>query len=138
MSLITPQQIRDVTTSSQISALTDAQLNDAITLAECKLSEVTGRPLDDSVFVPTLPDRVRVYLIRYAEWYALQDLIRHGSSTSNLNSESYDDYSYTRSTTTDTIQHSLSEPDLYCLVEEYVTEDADSGVRDFQFRMTAI
>lgn len=115
--LITPQDVKDYTTSSKVKARLDAQLNVDIQRAELKLEKLTGRKVTDPIFTP-LPEPVKTFLILWAEYYALKADVE----SSGKKSETFDDYSYVNY---DGV--SIKEPESYDLIEAYVDTGAQVG-----------
>jgi len=115
--LITPQDVKDYTTSSKVKARTDVQLEVDIDRAELKLESMTGRKIDDSIFSP-LPTNVKTFLILWAEYYAAAS----DFESIGMKSETFDDYSYTKDSAS-----TISTPDTYSLIEDYIATGGQIG-----------
>jgi len=119
--LITPQDVREYTTSKKIKRRTDEQLQVDIYRAELKLQAVTGRKLDDPIFDP-LPANVKIFLILWTEYYSLSADVE----STTKKSETFDDYSYTNYNGV-----TVKEPESLDLIKDYIKDNGEVGTQLF-------
>lgn len=115
--LITPQDVRNYTTSSKVKTRTDEQLNSDILRAESELVKTTGRKIEDPIFSP-LSEKVKLFLILWSEYYGASS----DFESSGIISETFDDYSYKKSEAT-----GVPIPDAFYLIEDYILETGQVG-----------
>lgn len=119
---IEPKQVRDYTLSSKVEARTDSQLTYDIARAEKYVIFHTHNKFDSEEYESGLPSDVTMAVILLAEAYAKQAVVQKEGA---VNSETFDDYSYTIDTGAD-MADSLG---LGAILEEYVLpEDCGKAV----------
>ena len=127
--LIQPQEVRDYTTIQSVIDRTDGQLTIDILQAQAKLEEATGRAIDDELFDPTLPDAVRIFLIKWAEYYAANSDF---ANAGQYKTETFDDYKYDKFDSAKVVI-----PDVNALIKDYILEEEVSG-KQIIFKMRSI
>lgn len=115
--LITPQDVKDYSTSSKVKTRTDTQLEVDISRAELKLQSMTGRKIDDPIFSP-LPSNVKTFLILWSEYYAAAS----DFESAGIVSETFDEYSYKKAEAS-----AIPIPDTYSLIEDLIEKGAQVG-----------
>lgn len=117
MSLITPQEVIDYTESPRIKKRAVSKLELDIIMAENKVFDIVGHDFSDTEKYPQLPDKAKIALLMWAEYYALKAIKR---PTEGMKSEQLDEYSYTK-------YAELPEPDTYDLLKEFIEDDGESA-----------
>lgn len=126
---ITPDDVRSYTDNETVAARSDAKLAADITRAEAYVTKYVGHDFtgDDYADLTAVPDDIKTALLVLAEAYALNATKR----SSNKQSETFDDYSYTL----DTSEIDVNDLGLSPLLDPYITPDDSKHVF---FRMRAI
>lgn len=109
---VTPQEIRDYTSSKEVAARTDAKLQTDISRAELKVIAKTHNKFTDDEY-PIIPEGVALAVKLLAEAYAQNN---ENTGKKRLTGETFDDYSYTAEVS-DIDTDALGIDDL---LEEYV------------------
>lgn len=110
---VDPTQIRDYSSSSKVKTRSDGQLAYDIARAERYVIFHTHNKFDSKEYESELPSDVTMAVILLAEAYAKQAIMQKDGA---LNSETFDDYSYTIDAGAD-IADSLG---LGAMLEEYI------------------
>jgi hypothetical protein len=92
---ITPAEVKDYTTYDKVSARTDAKMLHDITRAESYLIDRFGNDFSDAAKFPSIPPDVKLAAILVTEVYSYNAML--DPEKSNVKSETFDDYTYTRS-----------------------------------------
>lgn len=110
---VDPMQVRDYSSSSKVKTRSDGQLAYDIARAERYVIFHTHNKFDSKEYESELPSDVTMAVILLAETYAKQAIMQKDGA---LNSETFDDYSYTIDAGAD-IADSLG---LGAMLEEYI------------------
>lgn len=109
--LIIPQDVIEYTESEKVKSRAENKLQMDIRRAQSKVLQHIRRTEDDELFKEGVPQAIKDALILYAEYFALKEIDKQSSG---MQSESFDDYSYTRSNV------SIEEPDVFDLLDDYI------------------
>ena len=107
---ITPSDVKEYTELPKVKARPDSKLQFDIVRAEQYIIKNTNNSFADDVAYPTIPEPVKLAVILVAEFYAN---IAADDST-KFESETFDDYSYTRN------DMRVDDLDLDPLLKDYV------------------
>lgn len=113
---ITPEKVREYSSSDKVKARTDRQLEADIMRAESYVIYHTHNRFDDEIYAQEIPEDVAMAVILLAEGYALKSI---NQTAGGMTSETFDDYSYTMDTDTDLIDSLQLGP----MLEPYVRND---------------
>lgn len=94
---VKPEDVRDYSSSAKLRERSDDQLKFDIARAEAYVIYYTHNDFSGIDYATKVPDDIRIAVIVLAEAYAKQAILQKEGS---LNSETFDDYSYTASTDT--------------------------------------
>lgn len=111
MSLISTTDLVLYTDSEKVKARDVAKLEMDIRRAQSKILQHLKRTETDSLFIPAVPQAIKDSLILYAEFLSLKEIEKQKAG---ISAESFDDYSYTRSS------NGIEEPDVFDLLDEYI------------------
>jgi hypothetical protein len=106
---ITPADVKDYTEFPKVKERSDPKLQLDIVRAEQYIISKTNNKFDDDAY-PTIPEPVKLATILVAEFYANAA----ADDASKFESETFDDYSYTRS------DIKVEDLDLEPLLKDYV------------------
>lgn len=129
---ITPQEVIDFSSNPDIKNRSINNIEMDILRAKAKLSEVfklSGKEYDTIVASNPNSKELRLAHILYAEYYGLQSIV---ISKADIQSETYDDYSYTRRT-----DKAVIEPDIMPLIKPFIEPDSPS-VRSTNMRLRVL
>ncbi len=126
MSLINPQDVIEYT---EIEAVKNrgSKLSNDIMQAEAKVFEIVGHDFSNLEKYPDLPEKAKLALILWAEYYAI--IATDTGNKTGKKAEAFDDYSYTNG--------SMKEPDTDSLLRTYI-EDGSSGERKVTLRIRGL
>lgn len=116
---ITPQKVKDYSSSDKVKARSDDKLAFDIARAERYVIYYTHNKFDTEEYASKLPSDVTMAVTLLAEAYAKQAIIQKEGV---MSSETFDDYSYTMNSDSD-IADSL---DLALMLDDFVIPE-DSG-----------
>lgn len=111
MSLISTADLINYTDSEKVKVRAVAKLEMDIRRAQSKVLQHLKRTETDALFIPEVPQAIKDSMILYAEFLSLKEIEKHKAG---ISAESFDDYSYTRSST------GIEEPDVFDLLDEYI------------------
>lgn len=94
---VKPEDVRDYSSSAKLKERSDDQLKFDIARAEAYVVYYTHNDFSGKDYAAKVPEDIRIAVIVLAEAYAKQAILQKEGS---LNSETFDDYSYTASTDT--------------------------------------
>lgn len=126
---ITPQDVKDYTDSKEVSARSDAKLKTDITRAEAYVIKYTGNFFTGEEYadLTEVPEEIKTALLILAEAYACNAT----KKATSVQSETFDDYSYTL----DNSEINVDDLGLSPLLDPYIIPDSSKHVF---FRMRAI
>lgn len=96
---IKPDDVRNYSSSDKVKERLDEKLKVDIARAEAYVIYYTHNDFTGTDYATKVPDDIRIAVTVLAEAYAKQAILQKNGS---LNSETFDDYSYTASTDTET------------------------------------
>lgn len=106
--LISPQDLIDYTDNVKIKSRPENKILIDISRAYSKLVYLCGQ---DLLSFEELPPDIKTSLILYSEYYGYTSIL---SASSNMQTESFDDYSYTVKDV------ALQEPEIHALIKPYI------------------
>lgn len=118
---ITPDEIIDFSSNPEIKKRDPKNIEMDILRAKAKISGIfknSNKNYDTIVEKNPNSKELRLAHILYAEYYGLQSLV---ISKADIQSETYDDYSYTRRT-----DKAVIEPDIMPLIKPFLEDDSPS------------
>lgn len=110
MPFLTPTEVKDFTEIAQIKSLPDNKVGYAILEAESEVFAHCGHDFSDQTKYPTLPDPVKLAILKLSQFYCLQTFDE--ATLKAIKSQNIGDYSYS----TD----GLIKPDTHNLLSNYV------------------
>lgn len=116
---ILPADVKAYSEFPKVQARTDAKLTYDIVRAEQYIIGKTNNNFADNVLYPTIPDNVKLAVILVAEFYANTA----AEDPTKYQSETFDDYSYTRSESK-LKDLNVEDLDLEALLADYVIESS--------------
>lgn len=129
MSLIVAQDIKDYTVFKKVKDRDPSLLLYDIIQAEKDVFKICNHKFDDPILYATLPQEVKLALIKLAEYYALVN--SDEARVKGIQSESLENYSYTLSNGS-----TVTKPDILTLLEDYMVGSPTKG--RIRFRLGAI
>lgn len=113
---VNPDKIREYSDSEKVKSRSDAQLKFDIARAERYVIYHTRNKFTDDKYHDSIPEDVEMAVILLAEAYAKQAILqKHGG----IESERFDDYSYTLKSDTDV----AADLGLGAFLDEYILSD---------------
>lgn len=112
---VSPKEVRDYSDSKKVKAREDNKLAFDIARAEKYVIHHTHNHFDTAEYEETLPSDVIMAVILLAEAYAKQSILH---KEGNMNSETFDDYSYTMEADSDIAEHL----GLETMLSDYILE----------------
>lgn len=118
---VTPQEVKDYTSSAKVMARDNTKLAFDIARAERYVIFYTHNKFDTEEYQERVPPDMKMAVTLLAEAYAKQAIIQKDGL---MSSETFDDYSYTIKSDAD-LADSL---ELGTLLEEFILNDKNSSV----------
>ena len=115
---VSPKEVRDYSDSKKVKAREDNKLAFDIARAEKYVIHHTHNHFDTAEYEESLPLDVRMAVILLAEAYAKQSILH---KEGNMNSETFDDYSYTMDADSDIAEHL----GLETMLSDYILESGN-------------
>jgi hypothetical protein len=113
---ITPEEVKEYSTSDKVKQRADQQLKADIMRAESYVIYHTHNRFDDEQYDSGIPEDVAMAVTLLAEAYALKSI---NQVNGVMSSETFDDYSYTMDTDTDLVDSLQLGP----MLDPYVLTD---------------
>jgi len=92
---VTPAEVKEYTSYDKVSARADAKMVHDITRAERYLIDRFGNDFTDAIKYPTVPPDVKLAAILVTEVYSYNAMLK--PEELGIKSETFDEYTYTRS-----------------------------------------
>lgn len=118
---VTPQEVKDYSSSDKVKLREDAKIVFDIARAERYVIFYTNNKFDTETYQAEVPPDVIMAVTLLAEAYAKQAIIQKDGL---MSSETFDDYSYTMDSNADLADHL----GLGTLLEEYILKEKNSSV----------
>lgn len=128
--LITPQQVIDYTESPKVKNREASKITVDIARATSKVLKLLNRSKDDPLFATSVPDEIQTALILWTEYYSLKEVEKQSSG---FQSETFDDYSYTKAPNA-----SIEEPEVLDLIESYIVGDSVNLTQKAKLRVLVL
>lgn len=126
---VKPQDVKDYTSIPEVKSRSDKALEMDIRQATRKVLSILNRKENDVIFLgSSIPQDIKDAIILYAEYFANQSV---NSSKSGMQSEKFDDYSYSR------FKDGSSFLDVSHLLDPWINYDEDPDTTKVVLRMRA-